>query len=127
MVFAVLKQGAKPKTGQCAMIQKFCKQARRRNEFGTPSRSSLPALPQGRAEAVPKRPAMFYGEVRHRKAQLRSGAARPVPPREKAGRLRPAIARKTKSQAHLRIAGTPIPQLRGKIRARPGTHGRKPH
>src|ERR1700694_2895416 len=86
------------------------KQERRRNEFGTSSRSGLPALPQGRAEAVLKRSALFYGEVRHRKAQLRSGTARPVAAREEARRLRPAIARKAEGQAHLRISGGGIPE-----------------
>ena len=40
--------------------------------------------------------------------------------------LRPAVARKAEGEAHLRAAGAAVPQLRRKIRARAGTHGRKP-
>src|SRR6202051_1688039 len=120
MQWSRVLHGARRKNGITLL-----KKERRRNEFGASSRSGLPALPQGRAEAVLKRPALFYGEVRHRKAQLRSRTARPVAAREEARRLRPAMARKAEGQAHLRIARTAIPQLRGKVRARPGTHGRK--
>src|ERR1700758_254749 len=63
---------------------RFEKQDIRRNAFGTSSRSGLPALPSRRAEAVLKRSSLFHREVRHREAQLRSGPARPVAPREEA-------------------------------------------
>src|SRR5271167_1311546 len=81
-----------------------------RIEVGKTPRCSLPPVPQGSAKAVPKRFAVLYGEVRHRKAQLRSGSAWPVAPPESRG-LWSAIARKAKGQAHLRIARKAIPQL----------------
>ncbi len=67
-------------------------------------------VPPGRAETIFERLALLYGEVRDREAQLRAGAARAVTA-AKSRRIRLAIARETKSQAHLRATGTAIPQL----------------
>src|SRR5260370_41512306 len=74
-----------------------------RIEGGKTPRCSLPPVPPGRAEAIFERPPLLSGEVRDRKAQLRSGAARPVPPPE-GRRIRPAIAREAGGQALLRAA-----------------------
>src|SRR3989454_1935082 len=81
-----------------------------RIEVGKTPRCSLPPVPPGRAEAVFEGPALLYGEVRDREAQLRAGAAWAVTAAE-GRRIRPAIARETEGQAHLRAAGAAIPQL----------------
>src|SRR5437879_13119109 len=81
-----------------------------RLEGGKTPRCSLPPVPPGRAEAVFEGPALLYGEVRDREAQLRAGAAWAVTAAE-GRRIRPAIARETEGQAHLRAAGAAIPQL----------------
>src|SRR5712692_11961409 len=73
-------------------------------------RCSLPPVPPGRAEAVFEGPALLHGEVRDREAQFRPGTARTVAAPEGRG-LRPAVARKTESQAHLRPARAAVPQL----------------
>src|SRR5256886_10450073 len=91
-----------------------------RIEVGKTPRCSLPPVPPGRAEAVFERPALFYGEVRHREAQLRSRAAWAVTAPE-GRRIRLAIAREAEGPAHLRVAGAAIPQLflEGRARQRP--------
>src|SRR5882724_4724845 len=81
-----------------------------RIEVGKTPRCSLPPVPPGRAEAVFERPALLYGEVRDREAQLRSGSARAVTAPQGRG-LRPAVARKAEGQAHLRAAGAAVSQL----------------
>src|SRR4029077_3075875 len=81
-----------------------------RIEVGKTPRCSLPPVPPGRAETIFERLALLYGEVRDREAQLRAGAARAVTAAE-GRRIRLAIAREAKGQAHLRAAGTAIPQL----------------
>src|SRR5260370_40914280 len=81
-----------------------------RIEVGKTPRCSLPPVPPGRAEAVFERPTLLYGEVRHREAQLRAGAARAVAAPE-GRRIRPPIAREAEGQAHVRAAGAPISQL----------------
>src|ERR1700719_17290 len=82
-------------------------------------------MPTGRNETLPQRPPVFYRKVRHRKAQLCSGTARSVAPSEN-GRLRRAVAREAKSEAHLRPARTPVPQLFREGGALEGSYGREP-
>src|SRR5438132_13257222 len=89
------------------------------------SASSMSSLPSSDAEVVRKRTAVLYREGRHRKAQFRSWSARTVAPRENCG-LRLAVARKAKSEAHLRAVGTPVSQLFRKGRAGQGSNRRKP-
>src|SRR5580700_1453762 len=86
---------------------------------------SLPVVPSGRDETLPQRPPVFYRKVRHRKAQLRSGPARPVAPPEN-GWLRRSVARKAEGEAHLRPARTPVPQLFREGGALEGAHRIEP-
>src|SRR6266571_3218469 len=94
----------------CSREKRFRKFWEGRIEVGKTPRCSLPPVPPGRAEAVFEGPALLYGEVRDREAQLRAGAAWAVTAAE-GRRIRPAIARETEGQAHLRAAGAAIPQL----------------
>src|ERR1700676_4187298 len=92
----------------------------------------MPPVPPGRAETIFKRPALFHGKVRHRKAQLRSGTAWPVAASESC-RLRLAVTRKEEDEAHLRSAGAPVPPLlrarhadKGSQRGKPDHHAGAP-
>src|SRR3989442_13139547 len=94
----------------CSHEKRFLKFWEGRIEVGKTPRCSLPPVPPGRAEAVFERPALLYGEVRDREAQLRSGSARAVTAPQGRG-LRPAVARKAEGHAHLRAAGAAVSQL----------------
>src|SRR5437879_7169184 len=99
-----------PDRQECLSHKEFLKFWEGRIEVGKTPRCSLPPVPPGRAEAVFERLALFYGEVRYREAQFCSGSARAVAAPE-GRRIRLAIARETKGQAHVRAAGAAIPQL----------------
>src|SRR5439155_18839410 len=71
-------------------------------------RSSLPLMPARRNEAVPQRRALLFREVRYRKAQLRSGAARQEQEDEKDRGIRAAASREAEGAAYLRRSRNPV-------------------
>src|SRR4029077_19185380 len=85
----------------------------------------LPAVPTGRDETLPERPAVFYGKVRDREAELHPRPARAVAPREDGGVRRPT-AREAEGEADVRALGAAVPELFREGGEGQGADGREP-
>src|ERR1700694_1055512 len=79
-------------------------------QLGTLYRCSVSSMSPGGDQALPEGHQVLQRQVSYRETQLRSRTTRERQ-EDQGCRLRSAIARKTKSQAHLFHPGRPVPEL----------------